>query len=276
MILSVQYGRMKIIKDYLPFKDQKTNVFYFLPDGDVEHAKSFAIFSHGYTADKSSILNWALRLSEVGVSCALFDLPGHYLGNFSEVVSFEDFKHTSHQLFLEAFKDLKKHYLSHYPLNDYLLSENQFELVLGGHSLGALLALKALNLSEFELYKKRAIGVGIGMAPKKVVHLFDTPFYKSTLMVREQLVSPELNSENVFPWIKKEKEDIILKNQTIHLITGIDDLVVGDDGMERFEARLSELGNIVTTEKPTKLPHHEPQLAAGHIKKYLKNSGIFK
>jgi hypothetical protein len=247
-----------------------------LPDENQTHATTFAIFSHGYTADKSSIINWSIRLAEVGVCGALFDLPGHYLGNFSEVVSFDDFKNHAHELFLGAFNGLKQKYIEIYPLNEPTLLSPDFELVLGGHSLGAMLALKAIKLDEFKNLKKRAIGVGIGMAPKKVVHLFDTPFYKSTLLVREQLVSPELKSDNVFPWIKKEKEDISLTNHKIHLINGVDDLVVGEDGMERFQEVLLKLGNYVTCEKPNKLPHHEPALAAGHIKKYFKDAGLFK
>ena len=71
-------------------------------------------------------------------------------------------------------------------------------------------------------------------------------------------------------WIKEEKQRLDVENQTIHLITGADDLVVGGDGMERFIENLSPKNNKVTFEKPSKLPHHEPQLAAAHVKKYLK------
>jgi predicted esterase len=266
---------MKLIKDKIDYQNQQTNIFYFLPDESQTVAPTFAIFCHGYTADKSSILNWALRLAEVGVSCALFDLPGHYLGNFSEVESFDHFKNHAQDLFLNAFNGLNFHFKNLSEANADFTSKNEFELVLGGHSLGALLALKALNISQFKNYRKRAIGVGIGMAPKKVVHLFDTPFYKATLLVREQLVSPELNSKNVFPWIRDEKENMNLTQQKIHLITGVDDLVVGDDGMERFCEALIAKGNKVTFEKPTKLPHHEPNLASGHIKKYFKDNKLF-
>lgn len=267
---------MKILKDTLDYQDQKTNIFYFLPDLDVTHAKTFAIFLHGYTADKSSILNWAVRLSEVGVSCAIFDAPGHYLGSFCEVESFQHFKEHSHELFIDAFNGLKEKYETEYPLNKDDLFNEDFELVLGGHSMGALLSIKAMTLPFFKPFKKRVIGVGIGMAPKKVVHLFDTPFYKATLNVRNQLVSPELHSDNVFPWIKEEKEKIQIENETIYLLTGEDDLVVGNDGMERFNEVLLSRGNKVKMEKPTKLPHHEPNLAAGHIKKYFKENGLFK
>jgi predicted esterase len=251
---------MKVIKHYLPYADQKTNALLFVPPDAVELKTAVALFTHGYTADKGSIINWSVRLAEVGIPSVLFDLPGHYLGNFSEVSDFEFFKHHAHDLFAEAFKLLENYKID--------------EVILGGHSLGAMLALKAIDLPNFKDYKKRAIGVGIGMAPQNAIHLFDTPFYKSTLNLREQLVSPALNSSNVFPWIKEEKQHVSVKGHTIHLITGLDDLVVGEDGAERFKALLDANGNITTIEKPTKLPHHEPQLAAGHIKKYLKSVGL--
>lgn len=261
---------MKILKNYLPYQDQKTNVLYFLPDLDTEIKPTFVIFTHGYTSDKSSIINWPMRLAEVGVSCALFDLPGHYQGNYSEVHDFEHFKVHAHDLFFEAFKGLTKLFKEEYPLNEHMIEASNMKLVLGGHSLGAMLALKAMAQEEFSTYEKRAIGVGIGMAPKDVVHLFDTPFYKSTLKVREQLVSKALCPDNVFPWIKEEKKRLEISSQDVHLISGEDDLVIGSDGMERFVEALEEKHNRVSVEKPSKLPHHEPQLAAAHVKKYLK------
>ena len=251
---------MKVIKNYLSYADQQTNAMLFLPDADVAVKSVAAIFTHGYTSDKSSILTWPQRLAEAGVPCVLFDLPGHYLGNYSEVNDFDYFKNHAHELFYEAFLKL-----------------NQFdieEVVLGGHSLGAMLALKALDLKEFQNIKKRAIGVGIGMAPLDVVHLFDTPFYKPTLDFREQLVSAALAPSNVFPWIKTEKNEISLSGHTIHLINGLDDVVVGEGGMERFKERLELLNNSVTMDKPNKLPHHEPQMAAPLIKKYFKQVGL--
>lgn len=261
---------MKVIKDYLPYQDQKTHALFFFPDPDIETKSTFTILTHGYTADKSSVINWAYRLAEAGVSCALFDLPGHYLGNYSEVHDFEHFKLHAHELFAEAFIKLKTHFLDEYPLNEHFFEKENLKLVFAGHSLGALLSLKALELKEFEGVEKRAVCVGIGMAPKNVVHLFDTPFYRSTLKVLQQLVSPALNSDNVFHWIRDEKMNLPVHGKDIHLITGIDDLVVGEDGMERFREYLITQDNRVSIEKPTKLPHHEPRLAASHVKKYLK------
>ena len=265
---------MKIIKETIKYRDQLTNAFVFMPEQGNENeaavTSSIAIFTHGYSADKGSIINWPIRLAEVGVACILFDLPGHYLGNFSEVDDFDHFKNHAHELFFQAFLKLKECFLIEYPLNEHFFDADHLRLILGGHSLGAMLSLKALMLREFEAYEKRSICVGLGMAPKDVVHLFDTPFYKSTLRIREQLVSRALSSENVFPWIKDEKKILDVTNQHIHLITGVDDLVVGEDGMERFAESLRMKNNTVTIEKPNKLPHHEPQFAAAHVKKYLK------
>ncbi len=266
---------MLLLKETIQYLDTKTNALLFIPDLEVPFSKTFAVFTHGYTSDKSSIFTWATRLSEVGIPTVIFDLPGHYLGNYSEVTSFESFKSEAPKLFVTAYKSLRQNYLEHFPLNESLIDEYDLRLVLGGHSLGALLSLKALELEEFKNLKKLSISVGLGMAPIKHIHLFDTPFYKSTLKIREQLVSPELRSENVFPWIKEEKEKLNLKDQRIHLITGADDVVVGDDGMERLRDLL-EKNNHVTLEKPTKLPHHEPELAASHIKKFLKDIKWFE
>ncbi len=265
---------MKIIKATLDYQNQKTNALVFLPEITADEVSApmptFALFTHGYTSDKSSILNWPIRLTEVGVSCILFDLPGHYLGNFSEVNDFDYFKNHAHELFFSAYLKLKESFNQEFPFANHLLNADQLKIVFSGHSLGAMLSIKAMMMPEFSNFKKVAIAVGLGMAPKNVVHLFDTPFYKSTLKIREQLVSPELKPDNVFPWIKEEKHIFEVENQTIHLITGLDDLVVGEDGMERFSESLTMKNNTVTFEKPTKLPHHEPQLAASHVKKYLK------
>lgn len=267
---------MKIIRDYITFENDKTNAMYFIPDEMNEENPTFAVFTHGYTADKSSILNWCLRLTEVGVPCALFDIPGHFLGNYSEVASFDYFKEHAHTLFSSAFDGLTKSFLEEFPLNEHLLDAGSLKLVLGGHSLGALLSIKAASLNKFSDFEKRVIGVGLGMAPKDMVHLFDSPFYKSTLNIREQLVSKALTADNVFPWIKEEKERLSLKDNHVHLISGEDDLVVGEDGVERLKEVLERLGNVVSIDKPTRLPHHEPQLAASYVKKYIRKIGWAK
>lgn len=265
---------MKVSKLQLNYQNQKTNALIFLPEIEGENKSeiktTFALLTHGYTADKSSILNWPIRLAEAGVSCILFDLPGHYLGNYSEVEDFEHFKNHGHELFYSAFLSLKNSFIEKFPLHEHLLGSEELKIVLGGHSLGAMLSLKAAMLPEFSEYQKLSIAVGLGMAPKDIVHIFDTPFFKSTLKIREQFVSHALRPENVFPWIKEEKQILAVHGLSVHLITGADDLVVGQDGMERFASFLIAESNNVTMEKPTKLPHHEPQLAAAYVKKHLK------
>ncbi|MBH46575.1 MAG: hypothetical protein CME71_00220 [Halobacteriovorax sp.] len=236
-----------------------THGLMLLPE---QHLGRIALLCHGYTSHKGSLLAWATRLAEEKIPTMIFDVPGHYLGNFSEVDNFSDFKSSAHELFQEAYEQA--------------LLELNFapeRVILGGHSLGALLALKALDLSCFSRLQKIAIGVGLGMPPQGVVHIFDTPFYKSTLKLREGLVSPALKPDNVFPWIKEEKENLAISQKRIHLISGEDDMVVGEDGMERFAKHLEKYGNDVSIEKPKRLAHHVPENAAPHIKKFLKDQG---
>jgi predicted esterase len=111
------------------------------------------------------------------------------------------------------------------------------------------------------------------MAPENSVHLFDTPFYKSTLTIRSQLVSPALSPENVFPWIKEIKTNIKMSDEKILLVVGEDDLVVPKNGGENLKAHLEAMGNTCVLETPRNLPHHVPELAASHIKSYLKKIG---
>ena len=120
------------------------------------------------------------------------------------------------------------------------------------------------------------VAVGFGLPPQGVTHIFNTPFYKSTLAVRAQLVSEAINPDNTFPWIKEEKEALNLTHKSIYLLTGEDDVVVGKDGTERLKDQLLALGNDVVLEKPSKLAHHVPENAAPHIKKWLKDQGFFQ
>jgi hypothetical protein len=115
------------------------------------------------------------------------------------------------------------------------------------------------------------VAVGIGIGQRQAAHLFETAFYEKTLSIRRQLVSPNLDSKEVFAWLKEAKENMVLSNQRIHMITGEDDIVVGNLGMEVFQEILEKQGNVVTTDKPKRLPHHEPALASAHIYSFLKN-----
>ncbi len=249
---------IQLLKNDIEYGKLKAHCFILLPEKD---CCALGVFAHGYTSHKGDLLNWATRLCEEGMACLVFDLPGHYLGGALCEPSFEDFKRDAHKLFISAVAALKQqHDIS--------------RLVLGGHSLGALLALKAMDLPEFAAYQKMGIGVGLGMAPANGQHIFRSTFYKSTLHLREQLVSPELAPDNIFPWIKQEKEDLQVSNERIHLIIGEDDLVVGADGTEKLQSLLESRGNKVTLEKPAKLPHHLPEQAASFVKKILKSEKI--
>lgn len=247
---------MQILKDKIEYNSSiKTDALIFIPDENQKKEPLIAIFTHGYTSEKSSILNWGIRLAEIGVTVVIFDLPGHYLANFSDVDSFEEFKNSAHLMFIRGLS-LVEH-----------LHDNPY-VIFGGHSLGALLAIKAI--AEFANPKSEALCIGLGMAPVNVVHLFDTPFYKETLLVRTQLVSPALHPDLVFPWIKDEKLQLAIQGAKIHLISGADDMVVGANGAQRLMLKLIENNNRVTMDEPSKLPHHEPNMAALYIKKYVR------
>ncbi len=260
----------KVQVPYLGNRERTTtNAFCFIPEEKKLERGIPSVFSftHGFTSHKASILNWALRLAEEGVPGVLFDLPGHYLGGFTEVDSFEGFTENAHRMFSSALAVLKEN-LSY--------EESNTKLILGGHSLGALLGLKTLQEEDYSVYQKvQSIAVGFGLPPQGVTHIFNTPFYKSTLAIRAQLVSAAIHPDKTFPWIKEQKEALSLSDQNIYLLTGEDDVVVGKNGTERLRDQLMELGNNVSLEKPAKLAHHLPENAAPHIKKWLKDQGFF-
>lgn len=235
----------------------QTQALAFIPEGTPRSER--AIYSHGYTANKADCLPWAVRAAEAGMPALIFDWPGHYLGGLNEVENFEDFKNHAHEIFATGWQAL-----------DGLIATPATHVVLGGHSLGALLSIKALALPTFAPFKRLAVALGIGLNTTAETHIFDTTFYQKTLNVRRQLVSPALDSDNVFPWIRDEKENLTIRGERIHLITGADDLVVGDGGMENFARILREHGNNVTTFVPTKMAHHEPTVGAPHLHAFLK------
>jgi hypothetical protein len=262
-------------KEILNCRGWKTNAILFLPDPSREIKGSLGVFAHGYTAHKGDLLTWASRLSEEGMANIIFDIPGHYMGSYNDVDSFDDFKMYSPELFEEAFKLLITEFKATYPLYEHYLSFDGLQVVLGGHSLGGLLSLKASKLDLFKKYSKKVlIGVGLGMGIEKGEHVFQSSFFKSTINLRGQLVSPELSPDNMFPWIKEEKEVLELEGQDICLLVGDDDIVVPKDGAERMKSKLEKQGNRVDVMRPKKLSHHQPELAASYIKKILKEKGI--
>lgn len=251
---------VKLIPKTIKTKEFTFNSIIFIPDfNESEYKNTVALFTHGYTASKSDCLNWAQRLCDQGVACIIFDQPGHYLGSFNDFDSFDIYKDMAHTLFIDALNELKQHFKKDFS-----------NLILGGHSLGGLLSLKAIGLEEFNSYKTIAIGVGVGISQHKTTHLFESSFYQKTLNIRKQLVTPALDADIVFPWIKVEKLELDIIQKRIHLITGEDDVVVGSGGQDALEELLRSNGNSVSSKQPKKLAHHEPSMAATHIYSFLK------
>lgn len=246
---------MQVVKKYLVHPKFKVQALCFLPD--VQDIDKIAIFTHGYTSSKSSIVNWATRLCEENIPTIIFDLPGHYLGSFEDLNSFEDFTKHAHELFLKA-----------YEWSQELCGAKKW-LILGGHSLGALLSVKALRLLPSE-QSKIAIAVGFGFSPDQKVHLFDTPLFEKTIAIRNQLVSPNLDKDKMFPWIRNQKQHLDVTGEKIHLLCGQNDVVVGRGGAQHLYDLL-RIDNDVTLEEPKSLAHHQPELAAPHINSFIKN-----
>ncbi len=247
----------------------EVNAMAFLPSLENGPPKSeWAIFTHGYTSHKGDCLNWATRLVQSGVPCLIFDQPGHYLGSFHEVKSLEDFKAHVHELFGEGLLRLEALMESHFGFGHFPACKS---IILGGHSLGAFTSIRALELPAFKDLQRVAVGIGVGIGQSQATHIFETAFYEKTLSIRRQLVSPELDAKQVFSWLKHEKETMTVSGQRIHLITGEDDVVVGNGGMEAFLKVLEENGNSVTWIRPKRLPHHEPGGATPHLYAFLKD-----
>lgn len=246
----------------------QVNALAFIPSVEKEIKSEWAIFSHGYTSHKGDCLNWATRLVESGVPCLIFDQPGHYLGSFHEVSSLADFKEHVHEIFGEGLTRLQNLMEAHLGFGQFPALK---AVILGGHSLGAFTSIRALELPQFQNIQRVGIGIGIGIGQRQATHIFETAFYEKTLSVRRQLVSPVLDSKEVFAWLKTEKENMTISGQRIHLITGEDDIVVGNGGLEAFLQVLEGHGNVVTWEKPKRLPHHEPGAASAHMFAFLKD-----
>jgi hypothetical protein len=247
----------------------QVNAIAFLPslEGNKKIKSEWAFFTHGYTSHKGDCLNWATRLVESGVPCLIFDHPGHYLGSFNEATSWDDFKDHVHELFGEAFIRLQALMETQLGVGQY---PSPTAVILGGHSLGAFTSIRALELPVFQNFQRVAIAVGIGIGQRQAAHLFETAFYEKTLSIRRQLVSPVLDTKIVFAWLKTEKENMTISSERIHCITGEDDVVVGPGGLEAFVEVLERNGNVVSWDKPKRLPHHEPGAATPHLFSFLK------
>jgi len=240
-----------IKKIELKTRDFHVDGFLFTPDKPSDRC---AIFSHGYTSSKNDLVSWAQRLAEDSISTIIFDLPGHYLGSFRNYENTSSFQLYAHELFESAY--------SHF--------QTPFDkIILGGHSLGALLSLKASMLSFFQMKDTINICVGLGVSLTNDVHLFKSSFYQKTLHIRAQLVDKNLHPDIIFPWIKKEKKELQIINKKIFIINGQDDAVVGKDGGKNLLQQLDK-NNTIQLETPKTLPHHKPEIASVHIAHILK------
>jgi predicted esterase len=251
---------VQLDKIYLRVETQTTHAFCLYRSQTAP--QHFAIFTHGYTADKGQQLNWAARLAELGFACLIFDLPGHYLGNFNDVESLDEFFSLSPQFFAKGLEALKARFVL--PATGRIL--------FGGHSLGAHFALKALSQLPPGQGLGLAVGYGLHVTGQ---HLFETPLYKSTLNLRAQLVSQAIRPEALLPRLKLEKEKLKIEHQQIIMLCGEDDAVVSPQSFQATTDQLIGQGNQVLAEKPKHLPHHQPELAAPHIKSVLKSLGLF-
>lgn len=266
---------ISVSKTHLSYKDngqtKELEGFLMLPEN--LSSQSMGIFTHGYTSHKISILSWCTRLAESGMATMVFDLPGHYLGTFNDISSFELFKTVAPELFVSAHQKLTQAIKEKDPGQQL---EN-WSLALGGHSLGALVSLLASTKEELnQQHRQILLAVGFGLPPAGTTHVFESPFYKATLEVRRQFVSPALSPEVILPWIKEQKEKLTLTDKTVYLLTGQDDVVVGPEGSEQLLQKLEEQGNIVTLEKPLKLAHHMPETAAPHIRKIFRDLDLIQ
>jgi hypothetical protein len=237
----------------------KVNALFFRPEVPSD---KIAVFSPGYTSHKASLLNWSTALMDKNISSLIFDLPGHFLGGHHPVPSFEIFAKHSPELFRLAVENIGT-----------LLGKDSSELdcTIGGHSLGALLALQALQEHAFPCRSINAVCVGLGIYPPGKTHVYATKLFEKTIAIRNGYVDPCLHSNIMFPWIGNSKQELKISKARVHLICGQDDLVVGGDGLNRLSDKLKELGNEVSCEQPLKLAHHLPELATKFVINFISS-----
>ncbi len=255
---------MEILKGILKLRKWKVEYFICSPSKSNIEYKSLMAITHGYTSHKGSLISWMFKLKDLGIPSILFDLPGHYLGSFNEIESFSEFKQYSHHLFPAAIKEITKR----------LRVSSTPNIILGGHSLGALLSIKALNLiGQEHNASSLSVGIGFSYSKTKSKHILETPFFSQGLKNYEQLVSPKLCSKNIFPWIAAEKENIEITNKRVHIISGENDFII-NDGAIQFANHLRSKNNNITTKIVKNLPHHQPELAIGHIKQFIQSENL--
>lgn len=251
----------RIDKKVLRLQKWKVEAFFFLPT-EIKSFETVALFTHGYTADKSTLLNWGVQLSNRNIPTVLFDLPGHYLGSFNEVDSFQEFNQHVHRLYESAMKEFEQ----------LIPSEKIENVVIGGHSLGGLISLRASELKIFKKLQRWIIPVGYGIA-KEGNHPLLSNFFQPFLKVRKELVSSAIAPEIVLPWIESNKSSVQCKDERIHLISGKDDVITTADAAQRAVSLLGQHNNV-SSDFPDHLPHHLPELAIRNILQFLRKNSL--
>ena len=243
----------EIKKITLNSENLTANALFFIPE-KISGTRC-CLFTHGYTSHKGSILTWAQKMMDLNIPTIIFDLPGHFLGGFHDVPSFELFKKEGPLLFSEAFTTIKKEF------------PEIVTAISGGHSLGALFSLLHSAQSDFIQHQ---ICVGLGSLPLNKPHLFETPFFKDTMLLRSELVSKQLSPTQVLPWIAETKRKAITSDKNIHLIGGSDDIIIGGtEGVEQMAGYLMPSNQVIKHIIP-KLPHHLPENAGVFVKKIVQ------
>tara|TARA_B100000925_G_scaffold285457_1_gene261808 strand:+ start:605 stop:1348 length:744 start_codon:yes stop_codon:yes gene_type:complete len=239
----------KINKITLETSNLKVNALAFKPNDP--KSDYCCAFTHGYTSHKGSILPWAQKMMELSIPTILFDLPGHFLGSFQEVQSFEVFKEQTPELFNLAHE---------------VLGEGR-KLISGGHSLGALFSLIHGQSNQ----PKLIFCAGLGLSDPAKTHLFQTPFFKDTMNLRSELISKSIAPEVVFPWISETKQNISCENKRISLVAGKDDIIIDREvGLNRLGDILKKKNHVEIITPPS-LPHHQPERAGVYLKQTVRN-----
>ena len=96
-----------IKKTLIRYRSWSVQAFLFLPKA-LKETNTLAIFTHGYTSHKGSLISWGDKLAKASIPTLIFDLPGHYLGSFNEVDDFDEFRMHSHELFHIAYLEFSK------------------------------------------------------------------------------------------------------------------------------------------------------------------------
>lgn len=233
---------MNIFKTYLTVNSLRVSAMVYK-----SHSPFTCIFTHGFTTSKQDLTSWLMKCAELKISCCIFDLPNHLLGE-STPVSSDIFKEESHLLFHEAEK----------------LFPSTQKFVYGGFSLGSLFAIEAsLKKSPAAL-----ILAGFGFDDNYKEHIYESQAFSFLLQFRSKLIV-NLDSKDLFRWVQKKKETMILQHQEIILISGEDDLVVGKQGMENLSMFLGETNNY-TIIKPPYLGHHFPDKISSFLERPLR------